>query len=86
MVRLRLAMAGKHKSHFFKMVAMDQRKARDGRALEILGTYDTVESKIVVCDLVGIERWIKKGAQMSQSMKKIYKIAKKQLSSVQIEQ
>ena len=40
MVKIRLLRAGAKKRPFYRIVAMDERRKRDGRALEFLGTYD----------------------------------------------
>jgi small subunit ribosomal protein S16 len=80
-VRIRLSRIGKHKVPFYRIVAIDSRKSRDGMALQILGTYDGLKSSIVNIDLQGIDEWIKKGAQMALSVKKIYKLASKQAAN-----
>jgi small subunit ribosomal protein S16 len=77
-VRLRLSRIGKKKTPFYRIVAIDSRKSRDGEAIDILGTYDGLKGFIVKFDENGIKSWIKKGAQMSDSVRKIYKMAKKQ--------
>ena len=40
MVRIRLARVGSKKRPYYRVVAIDQRRPRDGRPLEFLGTYD----------------------------------------------
>ena len=77
-VRLRLTRIGKHKVPYYRIVAVDSRQARDGEALEILGTYDALKSSLVTFDAAGIQKWISYGAQMSDSVKKICRLAKKQ--------
>ena len=39
-VRLRLKRMGRHRRPFYRIAAFDSRTARDGRCLEVLGTYD----------------------------------------------
>lgn len=66
MVRLRLTRGGRHKRPFYRIVAADSRKPRDGRYLEVLGTYDPLKTPAAV--EVKQERildWLKKGAQPS---------------------
>ncbi|MBI3809928.1 MAG: 30S ribosomal protein S16 [Nitrospirae bacterium] len=66
MVRLRLTRGGRHKRPFYRIVAADSRKPRDGRYIEVLGTYDPLKTPAVV--EVKHERvldWLKKGAQPS---------------------
>ena len=40
MVKIRLQRYGSHKSPFYRIVACDSRSPRDGKFLEILGTYN----------------------------------------------
>lgn len=79
-VRLRLARIGKHKSPFYRIVAIDSRKARDSKPLEIIGTYDAIKSNMVNFNNDSFSKWISNGAQMSESVRKLVKLAKKQLS------
>ena len=81
-VRLRLNRIGKHKVPFYRIVAIDSRKSRDGMALDILGTWDGLKGSIVTINIEGINEWIKKGAQMADSVRKIYRIATKNKSDV----
>ena len=80
-VKLRLTRIGKKKVPFYRIVAIDSRKARDGQSLEQLGTYNACKSSIVTINTVGIEKWINLGAQMTESVSKIYKNAKKQMKT-----
>jgi len=77
-VRLRLSRIGKKGTPFYRIVAIDSRKSRDGEAIDILGTYDALKSKVIVLKEDKISEWMKNGAQMTDSVKKICKIAKKQ--------
>jgi small subunit ribosomal protein S16 len=65
-VRLRLARGGRHKRPFYRIVAADSRMPRDGRYIEVLGTYDPLQTPAAVT--VKQERvveWLKRGAQPS---------------------
>ncbi len=42
-VHLRLARGGRHKRPFYRVVAADSRMPRDGRFLEVVGTYDPLK-------------------------------------------
>lgn len=72
-VKLRLARAGRKHVPFFRIVAIDSRKRRDGEVLATLGTYDALKSKLVCFNEEGIKYWIACGAQMTDSVKKICK-------------
>jgi small subunit ribosomal protein S16 len=76
-VRLRLSRIGKHKVPFYRIVAIDSKKARDSKAIDIIGTYDALNSKLVTFNTELFEKWLKVGAQMSDSVKKIHRIFKK---------
>jgi small subunit ribosomal protein S16 len=63
---------GSKKRPFYRVMAIDERKQRDGRPLEFLGTYDPrVEPPSVKLDLEGIDGWIGKGAQLSDTVRSL---------------
>ena len=65
MVKIRLTRMGSKKRPFYRVTAIDERKQRDGRPLEFLGTYDPgIEPAALNLDLDGIESWVGKGAQL----------------------
>ena len=73
-VRIRLTRKGAKKKPFYRLVAADSESPRDGRFLEILGTYDPMQDPAVVkVDRAKIERWLAKGALASESVKSILK-------------
>ena len=62
-VKIRLARHGKKKYPFYRIVAADIQAPRDGRFLEILGTYDpNLEPAAVKLEGERIQYWIDKGA------------------------
>ena len=48
MVKLRLTRMGAKKAPFYRIVAMDSRKARDGKYIDQIGYYNPVDRKSVV--------------------------------------
>ncbi len=71
-VVLRLARLGKHKSPAYRIVATDKQNKRDGRFLEVLGTYNPVLKPTRVTlkeDLV--KKWLSVGAQPSDVVRSI---------------
>jgi small subunit ribosomal protein S16 len=66
-VALRMSRQGKKKSPFYRIVAADKRKARDGKFIELLGTYHPV-TKVLTLDNERYEKWMKVGAQPSGSL------------------
>jgi small subunit ribosomal protein S16 len=66
-VVIRLMRAGAKKRPFYRMVAADSRRQRDGRFLEILGHYNPlVKPYELVVHKDKVESWISKGAQPSE--------------------
>lgn len=62
-VHIRLARVGKPKKAFYRVVATDSRAARNGRYLEVVGTYDPRKSeKKVAWNGERIKYWLGKGA------------------------
>lgn len=66
-VVIHLMRAGAKKRPFYRMVAADSRRQRDGRFLEILGHYNPVSQPYeLVVHKDKVEAWIAKGAQPSE--------------------
>lgn len=77
MVVIRLARHGAHKAPFYRIVVADQRKKRDGRIIEQVGTYDPLKNPSVIdLDVEKVDEWIAKGAQPSDRVAKIISIVK----------
>ena len=71
-VRIRLTRVGATKRPAYRVIAIDKRRSRDGRALEILGYYDPLtEPATVQLDTEKINTWIGKGAQPSETVVKL---------------
>jgi len=78
MVRIRLLRAGAKKRPFYRVIAIDRRDRRDGRALELLGTYDPkLDPPALNLDLEAIDAWVSKGAQMAETVKTLVAQARK---------
>ncbi len=75
-VRIRLARVGATKRPSYRVIAIDSRKPRDGRALEILGFYDPLTDPATV-KLEGerIRDWIGRGAKPSETVVKLLRQA-----------
>ena len=75
-VHLRLTRAGRHNRPFYRLVAADSRKPRDGRYLEVLGTYDALKNPPVAqLKQERVLDWLKKGAQPSVTVRTVLKRA-----------
>jgi small subunit ribosomal protein S16 len=80
-VRIRLTRVGATKRPAYRVIAIDKRRSRDGRALEILGYYDPLtEPATVHLDRAKIDAWISKGAQPSETVVKLMRQAEKAAS------
>jgi small subunit ribosomal protein S16 len=66
-VAIRMSRQGKKKAPFYRIVAADKRRARDGRFIELLGTYDP-RTKALKLDHERYLKWIKEGAQPSGTL------------------
>ena len=70
MVKIRLQRAGAKKAPFYHIVVADSRRARDGKIIEQIGTYDPMtEPSTIVLDKEKVERWIKNGAKPTDTVK-----------------
>ena len=75
-VRLRLTRVGKKKQPTYRIVAADSRFARDGRYLEIVGTYDPRrEPSAITVDNEKAIAWLRNGATPSERVEKLLKIS-----------
>ena len=77
-VAIRLTRVGATKRPAYRVIAIDKRRSRDGRALEILGFYDPLtEPATVQLETEKIRAWIGKGAQPSETVVKLMRQAEK---------
>ena len=75
-VRIRLTRVGATKRPSYRVVAIDSRRPRDGRSLEILGFYDPLtEPATVKLDAERLDAWIAKGAKPSDSVGRLMRQA-----------
>lgn len=69
MVKLRMTRMGKTNRPFYRLVAIDSKKRRDGRAIEYLGHYDPLkDGENFVVDRERVIYWLDNGAQPSESV------------------
>ena len=73
-VRIRLARMGAKKKPFYRLVAADSEAPRDGKFLDILGSYDpTKDPAVITVQEAKVQSWLGKGAKVSESAKAILK-------------
>ena len=76
-VKIRLRRMGAKKAPFYRVVVADSRSPRDGRFIEEVGTYNPMtEPAQVNLDIEKVEKWIKNGAQPTDTVKKLIANAK----------
>jgi small subunit ribosomal protein S16 len=67
---------GKKKQPTYRVVAADARSPRDGRFIEIVGTYNPrTEPSEIKIDNAKAVRWLREGAQPTERVKKILGIS-----------
>ncbi len=75
-VHIRLTRVGATKRPAYRVIAIDSRRSRDGRALEILGFYDPLTDPVTVkLDDERIANWMARGALPSAAVQRLMKIA-----------
>lgn len=71
MVIIRLSRFGRKKAPFYRVVATDASKKRDGMVLEVLGFWNPAKENKEL-NKEAFDAWIKKGAQVSATVKKLF--------------
>jgi small subunit ribosomal protein S16 len=71
-VTIRLRRTGTTRRPAYRVVVADSRSPRDGRFIEVLGHYSPLtEPPTVSIDRAKVEAWIKKGAQPSNTVRRL---------------
>src|SRR5438132_4007755 len=67
-VKIRLRRIGAKKHPFYRLVVADTRSPRDGKFIEILGTYDPLTDPVKLnIDQEKVKSWLQKGARPSDT-------------------
>jgi small subunit ribosomal protein S16 len=75
-VRMRLTRIGSKKNPIYRVVVADSRSPRDGRFIEIVGRYNPqTNPSTIELDETKVKDWLAKGAQPSDPVTKLIKIA-----------
>ncbi len=73
-VRIRLTRMGAKKKPYYRLVAANSEAPRDGKFLEILGSYDPMKDPAqITVHKEKVDYWLKKGARVSGSARAILK-------------
>ncbi|MGW8161558.1 MAG: 30S ribosomal protein S16 [Desulfobulbales bacterium] len=71
-VRIRLTRLGRKKMPYYRIIVADVEAKRDGRFLDIIGTYDPLKDPAEVSfDTEKLRSWLAQGAQPSQTVKSL---------------
>ena len=73
-VAIRFTRMGRKKLPFYRIVAIDSRKRRDGAPLEYLGWYDPMKKEANL-NAPAIRKWLSVGAQPSETVSGLLKKA-----------
>lgn len=72
MLMVRLARIGAPKKPYYRVVVIEKERARNGRALEVVGLYNPRTSPATVdFKRDRIDYWVSKGAQLSDTVKRL---------------
>ena len=80
-VKIRLSRIGKKNAPFYRIVAIDSHKKRDGKSLEILGTYNPLNGELIQFNNERIDAWIKLGALPTDAVKKLQRLHNKSVTA-----
>jgi small subunit ribosomal protein S16 len=73
-VRIRLTRKGRKKQPFYRIVVADSESPRDGKFLDIVGTYDPMQDPAAVrIDNDKLDAWMKKGAKPTETVESLIK-------------
>ncbi|MDF3047459.1 MAG: rpsP [Candidatus Midichloriaceae bacterium] len=76
-VKIRLARRGAKKRPYYKVVVSDSRSPRDGKFIEIIGSYNPLlsdsDSNRIVVEVEKAKKWLGTGAQPTDVVAKLFK-------------
>lgn len=72
-VKIRLTRMGSKKRPTYRIVASDSRSPRDGKYIELIGTYNpiTVPAEVKINEEVAL-KWLGNGAQLSDTVRNLF--------------
>ncbi len=75
-VKLRLMRMGKKKQPTYRVVAADSRSPRNGRFIEIVGTYQPRQDpSVILIDNEKAVKWLRVGAQPTETVERLLKVS-----------
>ena len=71
-VKVRLARLGRKKKPFYRIVVANSEAPRDGKFLEVVGTYDPLKDPVeVVIKHDKLQQWLDRGAKPTDTVKSL---------------
>ncbi len=71
-VRIRLTRKGRKKEPFYRIVVADSEAPRDGKFLDIVGTYDPMTNPAAITiDNEKLDAWMKRGAKPTETVESL---------------
>jgi small subunit ribosomal protein S16 len=81
-VRIRLTRLGRKKKPFYRIIVADSESPRDGKFLDVVGTYDPMqEPATITIDNEKLDSWLGKGAQLTTTVSSLVKKNSKQVQA-----
>ena len=78
MLTIRLSRFGKRKKPFYRVVVIESSRARNGRVVEAVGTYDPLKKPAEIkLDAERVKYWLGSGAQPSDTVRSLIKKLRK---------
>lgn len=75
-VRIRLTRLGRKKKPFYRIIVADSENKRDGKFLDVVGTYDPLQDPAAITiDNAKLQEWLGKGALPTTTVKSLMKKA-----------
>lgn len=73
MIKIRLRRTGAKKQPNYRIVVADARAPRDGKYIEMVGHYNPLtEPATIVVDADKAAKWVQQGAQMTETVEKLF--------------
>nr|YP_009396905.1 ribosomal protein S16 [Ophidocladus simpliciusculus]ARW66091.1 ribosomal protein S16 [Ophidocladus simpliciusculus] len=73
MLKIRLKRLGRKKRACYKIILIDSRKKRDGKSIKEMGFYNPLNKQHQI-DIISIQEEVKKGAQLTKTIKNLVAI------------
>jgi len=72
-VKIRLTRMGDKKSPFYRVIVADSRSPRDGKFIDVIGTYDPLTNPATVkLDAEKAKTWLNNGAQPTDTVRALF--------------